>query len=353
MASCGELPGSAETELSCPSSSDLQVDMSSSTLALLSASDLPSSSQATTALHLERYASELSLWLQRSDAASAADDALYFFETKHPELLDDLPLLFAWLSLFLAQHEAARDAASISTDSCRPPIEAVQQLDSGADMTAVAQQFALKSALTLLYWKHEAERQAQRVDEAENDVGRPARPVGFQDEKGLLQWLAAHQNVPLTRQDVINRVVQQYPVFAASKSAAALKVWTARFLKKHIPRPSAAPEMPPDVSAAPTEQQAMEVQTLETRNEAAGPPVCPTPLLLPQSKTLADEASGGDADGPTHGQAPLVLWTLHALFQRVQATRAQHVGRGQEHRRGGQRAGPQEPQLPQLLEKHS
>ncbi|EEY64683.1 uncharacterized protein PITG_16111 [Phytophthora infestans T30-4] len=200
MSSCEELSSSSHPSLACPSSADLQDDMSSSTLALLTASDLPSSSQndasnvATTALHLERYASELLLWLQRSDVTVPADDALFFFETRHPELLDDLPLLFAWLSLFLAQHE-----------------------DASGDMTAVAGQFALKSALTLLYCKHDRPRAA------------------FQDERGLLEWVLSHRDVPLTRQDIVDHVMEQYPVFAASKSAAALKVWTSRFLKKHIP----------------------------------------------------------------------------------------------------------------------
>ncbi|POM71729.1 Hypothetical protein PHPALM_11664 [Phytophthora palmivora] len=233
MSSCEELSSSSEAALTCPSSSELQVDMSSSTLVLLTASDLPSSSQndvanvATTALHLERYASELLLWLQRSDVTSPADDALYFFETRHPELLDDLPLLFAWLSLFLAQHEDASSvkAAAIAT-------RAIQQLDTLGDMAAVAEQFALKSALTLLYWKHEGDRQQLR-EESDGTTSR-TRAV-FQDEKGLLQWVLDHRDLPITKQDIINHVLEEYPVFAASKSAAALKVWTTRFLKKHIP----------------------------------------------------------------------------------------------------------------------
>ncbi|EGZ20315.1 hypothetical protein PHYSODRAFT_496323 [Phytophthora sojae] len=223
MSSCEELSSGAGAALACPSSSDLQEDMSSSTLALLTGSDLPSSSSsvATTALHLERYASELLLWLQRSRAACAADDALFFFETRHPELLDDLPLLFAWLALFLAQHEdAAEDAAQAA--------RAVQTLDSSGDLAATAQQFALKSALTLLYWKHETDRSQLRAD-----------------EKELLQWVLAHRQVPLTRQDIVNHVLDEYPVFAASKSAAALKVWTARFLKKHLPPQSSLASAPP------------------------------------------------------------------------------------------------------------
>ncbi|OWZ22255.1 hypothetical protein PHMEG_0003075 [Phytophthora megakarya] len=233
MASCEELSSSSDAALACPSSSDLQVDMSSSTLALLAASDLPSSSHndvsnvATTALHLERYASELLMWLQRSDATSPADDALFFFEARHPELLDDLPLLFAWLSLFLAQHE---DASSVKATAVAA--HAMQQFDSSGDMAAVAGQFGLKSALTLLYWKHEGDRQQLRAEES--DANSRPRAL-FQDEKGLLQWVLNHRDVPLTKQDIINHVLEEYPVFATSKSAAALKVWTSRFLKKHIP----------------------------------------------------------------------------------------------------------------------
>eukprot|EP00644_Phytophthora_capsici_P017897 jgi/Phyca11/126241/e_gw1.62.179.1 len=218
--SCDQLSSSSDAALACPSSSDLQDDVSSSTLALLEAPDLPSASHneaanvATTALHLERYASELLLWLQRPDAAAPADDALFFFETRHPELLDDLPLLFAWLSLFLAQHE-----------------------DASGDMTAVSEQFALKSALTLLYWKHEGDRQQlQRAEENDAVATATNRPKAvFQDEKGLLQWVLDHREVPLTRQDIVDHVLEVYPVFAASKTAAALKVWVVRFLKKYLP----------------------------------------------------------------------------------------------------------------------
>ncbi|CAH0480695.1 unnamed protein product [Peronospora belbahrii] len=204
--------------------------MSNSTLALLTSPELPSSSPsdtlniATTALHLECYASELLLWLQRSKSTSLVDESLFFFETRYPELLDDLPLLFTWLSLFLVQYE---DSSGI---------DAMQQLDSSGDMVTVAEQFSLKSTLTLLYWKHEGERHQlaeQRAEAVETDVSSRSR-TAFQDEKELLQWVLQHRKISLTRQDIINHVLEQYPVFAASKSAAALKVWTSRFLKKHI-----------------------------------------------------------------------------------------------------------------------
>ncbi|KAG6976958.1 hypothetical protein JG688_00000844 [Phytophthora aleatoria] len=274
--------------------------MSSSTLALLAASDLPSSSQndvanvATTALHLERYASELLLWLQRSDVAVPVDDALFFFETRHPELLDDLPLLFAWLSLFLAQHE---DASGVKA----APIaaRAMQQLDTSGDMAAVADQFALKSALTLLYWKHECDRQQLRAEENDAVETASSRPrAAFQDDKGLLQWVLSHRDVPLTRQDIVDHVMEEYPVFAASKSAAALKVWTARFLKKHIPPQSLL------VSSSPTDtvqevggdvDTEAQLMPMETHQDAATgvaqvetTVTSPTPPQLPQSKCVEE-----------------------------------------------------------------
>ncbi|KAG1699142.1 hypothetical protein DVH05_014059 [Phytophthora capsici] len=288
--SCDQLSSSSDAALACPSSSDLQDDVSSSTLALLEAPDLPSASHneaanvATTALHLERYASELLLWLQRPDAAAPADDALFFFETRHPELLDDLPLLFAWLSLFLAQHE---DASSVKASPIAT--RAMQQLDSSGDMTAVSEQFALKSALTLLYWKHEGDRQQlQRAEENDAVATATNRPKAvFQDEKGLLQWVLDHREVPLTRQDIVDHVLEVYPVFAASKTAAALKVWVVRFLKKYLP--SQALSMSKQRAGAVCDMGvSTDMITVETHQDVDVVPVqsSPTPLLLPQDKSM-------------------------------------------------------------------
>ncbi|KAL3661053.1 hypothetical protein V7S43_014069 [Phytophthora oleae] len=295
MSSCDQLSSSSDAALACPSSSDLQDDVSSSTLALLAASDLPSASQneaasvATTALHLERYASELLLWLQRPDAAAPADDALFFFETRHPELLDDLPLLFAWLSLFLAQHEDASSAKAPAVAT-----RAMQQLDSSGDMAAVAEHFALKSALTLLYWKHEGDRQQlQRAEDNDAVTTANSRPRAvFQDEKGLLQWVLDHKEVPLTRQDIVDHVMEEYPVFAASKTAAALKVWVVRFLKKYLP--SQALPVPRQRAEAVCDMDvrasvATEMLTVETHQDVDVVPVQTsptTPLLLPQDKSM-------------------------------------------------------------------
>ncbi|GMF45161.1 unnamed protein product [Phytophthora fragariaefolia] len=272
---------------------ELPEDVSSATLALLAGAELPAgASAATTALHLERSAAELLLWLQRARSAPcAADDALFFFESRHPELLDDLPLLFAWLALFLAQHADAADDARAA--------RAVQALDGSGDLAAVAQQFALQSALTLLYWKHEAERQQQlqlRADEEEAAAPRAA----FQHEKQLLRWLLAHRAVPLTRQDVVNHVLDEYPSFAASKSAAALKVWTARFLKKHLPPQSAL--APADADAVPgASAAAADVAAAQTQEHAVLPSgvaqaASPTPLLLPHHKATHDAAADGQSD---------------------------------------------------------
>ncbi|RQM16822.1 hypothetical protein KXD40_005930 [Peronospora effusa] len=309
MSSCEELTSSTDATLTCPTSTDLQEDMSSSNLALFAASELPSSSHndatnvATTALHLECYASELLLWLQRSDAMSPADEAFFFFETRHPELLDDLPLLFTWLSLFLAQHEDSSN------------VEAMQQLDSSGNVSAIAEEFALKSALTLLYWKYEDERHQlteQRVDTVGTDTSSKARTV-FQDEKGLLKWVLERRQVSLTRQDIINHVLEEYPIFAASKSAAALKVWTSRFLKKHIqPQPSLVSAAEAVVSkvmdvtqvADETELAAVEAHKgVEVESTTSAPT-----MLLPQSQS-ADDTQEEVADTESRSITTIVRHT--------------------------------------------
>ncbi|KAK1929356.1 hypothetical protein P3T76_015181 [Phytophthora citrophthora] len=113
----------------------------------------------------------------------------------------------------------------------------MQQLDRSGDIAAVAEQFALKSALTLLYWKHEGDcQQLQRAEDSDAIATANNRPkVVFQDEKGLLKWVLDRREAPLTRQDIVDHVLEEYPMFAASKTAAALKVWVIRFLKKYLP----------------------------------------------------------------------------------------------------------------------
>ncbi|CAI5725163.1 unnamed protein product [Peronospora destructor] len=309
MSSCEKFTSSTDAASTCPMSTEIQENISSSTVALFTASDLPFSSHndalnvATTALHLECYASELLLWLQRSDTTSPADEALFFFETRHPELLDDLPLLFAWLSIFLAQREDSSN------------VEAMQQLDSSGDIAAVAAQCALKSALTLLYWKHEDERHQltkQRVDAVGTDTSSKARTV-FQDEKGLLHWVLERRQVSLTRQDVISHMLEKYPEFAASKSAAALKVWTSRFLKKHIqPQSSrvsaadAAVSKMIDVSQVADETELVVVEAhkgVEVESTTSA-----TTMLLPQSQS-AIESQEEVADTESRDATTMVRYT--------------------------------------------
>lgn len=255
MSSRDGLSSSSNPSLTCSPTHHVQEDMSNSTLAFLAATHLPSSSQndvanvATTALHLERYASELLLWLQHSAGVAPADDALFFFETHHPELLDDLPLLFAWLSLFLAHHE---DAFNIKTTDVAA--RAVQQLRTSENLVAIAEGLHLKSELTLLYWRHESDRQPlndRRIDESDAaETGSSRSQAAFQDDKALLRWIFRHRDMQLTKQDIIDYLVEKYPDFAAAKTTAALKVWTSRFLKKHIPPQSLLAATPP-VDALP------------------------------------------------------------------------------------------------------
>ncbi|CAI5732477.1 unnamed protein product [Hyaloperonospora brassicae] len=238
-ASGDERSGASDTPRTCRPSSALHEDVSSPTLALLAAPDAPfsppSDAANVTALRLERCASELLEWLARAPVAtSLPDEALFFFETQHPEILTDLPLLFAWLSLFVAQHErSSGDRRAV-----------------GANPTVVEQYAACKSTLTPLFDKHESERLQGTELRAEDAAtsGRRPQPMGAQAETELLQWVLARRHVALTRQDILNHVMEAYPVFAASKSAAALKVWTARFVKKHI-----GPHVEPVAESAATE----------------------------------------------------------------------------------------------------
>ncbi|CEG39973.1 uncharacterized protein PHALS_10197 [Plasmopara halstedii] len=295
MSSCDGLSNSSGSSLTCsPITDRLQDNGASPSLAIFAATDLPSSSQndvmnvSTTALYLERYASELLLWLQHSTTVVPIDDALFFFETRHPELLDDLPLLFAWLSLFLAQHEAASNVKM--TDMAQ---RALLQLEKSGDLAVIAEKFGLKSTLTLLFWRHENGRQElneqneQRTDECvAGETGSSRSRNSFQDVDGLLQWVLSHRNMQLTKQDIIDYVVERYPIFAAAKTTAALKVWTSRFIKKHIPSQPFLATMPP---AGPSHQ--IVISDVETHDNAATLPSeeMVTPQLLPQPKSLDDK----------------------------------------------------------------
>ncbi|TDH67749.1 hypothetical protein CCR75_005312 [Bremia lactucae] len=303
--------------LSCSSNPVLTCssDISESPVTLLAVSDLTTSSNhsvnvATTALHLERYATELLQWLQCSNAVALADEALYYFETRHPELLNDIPLLFAWLSLFLAQHE---DMSSGKTADVAA--RTIEQLDIIDVMPDTASKFVLKSKLTLLYWKHESDRQQlsdQRTDDSETGETTSSRPrATFHDEKGLLQWMFTHKDAPLTRQDIIDHVFEKYPGFAAAKTTAALKVWLSRFLRKHI-RPNSLSASEPIVEPAAQmtihvnmetpvittemhENVVMPISLAETHEDLTMPlsdvmTASVLPLLLPPSKPVSEES---------------------------------------------------------------
>ena len=290
--SCEQRSGASHTLSAYPPSSTLQEDASSSTLALLAVADAPCSSPsdaanvATSALRLERCASELLLWLARSPlATSLADEALCFFETHHPELLDDLPLLFAWLSLFLAQHERS---SSVSVEASR------------ADHTVVEQFAAWKSTLTLLFYKHESERQQRTDDSSSSNLRR--KTIVFQAETELLQWVLARRHLRLTRQYILNHVIEEYPVFAASKSAAALKVWTSRFVKKHIG---------PHVETEATKAAGETVPDVLMRTDA-GNRKCAAAAAAAEAEAELVEASGVEGGTPfeLEMQTPLGLETL-------------------------------------------
>ncbi|RLN31591.1 hypothetical protein BBJ28_00021325 [Nothophytophthora sp. Chile5] len=241
MTSRGEPSSAATTPPAVTPASDLQVEISSYPPMLLSSSDLSQEPQ-TTAVNLENCSAALLQWLGRSPRGSSApDDALFFLQTRYPELLDDLPLLFAWLSLFLAQHASA--AAQPST-VVGP---ALLRLESCGDLAAVAAEFSLQSPITLLFWKHEVDSQllpeppaASTASDTPATGDRRAR-TSFQDEAELAQWVLARRQTALTKQDVLGHVLSAYPAFAASKTPAALKIWTSRFLQRHVGASAAAP----------------------------------------------------------------------------------------------------------------
>ncbi|RLN80154.1 hypothetical protein BBJ28_00008756 [Nothophytophthora sp. Chile5] len=257
--------------------SDLQVEISSYPPMLLSSSDLSQEPQ-TNAVNLENCSAELLQWLGRSPRGSSApDDALFFLQTRYPELLDDLPLLFAWLSLFLAQHASATAQPSTVVGP------ALLRLEGSGDLAAVAAEFSLQSPVTLLFWKHEVDAQllpgppaAPTASETPAKVGGRAR-TSFQDEAELAQWVLARRQTALTKQDVLSHVLSAYPAFAASKTPAALKIWTSRFLQRHVGASAAAPR-----PATELQQPGDDVQDhTPPVTEAAE---APAPLELPKRR---------------------------------------------------------------------
>lgn len=233
----------------------------------------------------DKYTPELVRWLDECRAANGGgdathDDVFFFFETTYPEVLDHLPQLFHWITVFMEHVTPAADASPSSMFLAAPeaqeagapdaekPIpswvpDAVLRLEATGDLATIATESGLKSPVTLLYWKNEhAKRELQRehdshralddvvalavveteaeavadatdaVGDAIGDIGR--HRTAFMREDELSEWLLSHQYDQLTRQDVINHIMETYPAFAATKSPAALKVWTSRFLKRHL-----------------------------------------------------------------------------------------------------------------------
>lgn len=216
----------------------------------------------------EGHLAELARWLDECRAAGGGgeathDDVFFFFETTYPEVLDHLPQLFHWISVFMDR--LAPDPLFLDAQEAGRPIpswvpDAVARLEATGDLATVATESGLKSPVTLLYWKNEhAKRELQREHDSHRALGDlaaaqteeqqaegAAAAVGdafgdiarhrtaFMREPELAEWLRSHRHDRLTRQDVINHVLEAYPAFAATKSPAALKVWTSRFLKRHL-----------------------------------------------------------------------------------------------------------------------
>ncbi|DBA04165.1 TPA: hypothetical protein N0F65_004273 [Lagenidium giganteum] len=84
------------------------------------------------------------------------------------------------------------------------------------DLTAIANEYGLKSPLTLLLWKYQRDEQLQA------------------QEQELLEWILSQRAEAITKQDILNHIMAAYPEFAATKSVGALKIWVVRFLKRHI-----------------------------------------------------------------------------------------------------------------------
>lgn len=180
---------------------------------------------------------------------ASQDDVLFFMETKYPELLGNVAALFEWLTPFLAiYNQMLPTRVGESTDMADPDaslgkqldrfsdefkLSAIQQLEETGDLTAVANEFGLKSTTTLVYWKYQRE-DAGQVLATRGGAGEHGRKVGFTHEQYLLEWVLSHRETPITKQDIFNHMISAYPKFATTKTAAALKMWIARFLKRHL-----------------------------------------------------------------------------------------------------------------------
>lgn len=209
---------------------------------------------------------------------------LFFLESKDPELLAHSDALFAWLVRFRVVDDASAAAAdddgvddaprlahqSLDRFSDAFKLSALARLEQTHDLADVANEFGLKSTTTLVFWQYQRDHARALAAQTRPDtsaspnasaspavaaptVAPAAAPLssnsttttapahelsrktgGFPQEQGLLAWILSHRESPITKQDIFNYVVASYPEYAATRTAAALKMWIARFLKRHV-----------------------------------------------------------------------------------------------------------------------
>lgn len=233
---------------------------------------------------------------------ASQDDVLFYIESKFPELLENVAALFEWLAHFLLLYNQVHapsvlleaDAAGIKrfdrfSDEFKR--SATERMETSADLSQVARDFGLKSTTTLVYWKYQRDQNTTTEAGGELELAGwsqltdPARKAAFAHEQALLEWVLSHRETPITKQDVFNYLVASYPDYAASKTAAALKMWIARFLKRHL---SASKDLltalPVTDAADPTVAEAgIAGPTLSSLGVAPDPTVS----VLPASATTA------------------------------------------------------------------
>lgn len=169
---------------------------------------------------------------------------LFFIESKYPELLENVAMLFEWMAHFLAIYNQVHtpndlpgsDASGAKQLNRYPDdfkLSAIQRLDETGNLAEVAREFGLKSTTTLVYWKYQRDEVGQLLP-ARGQLGDQGRKAGFAQEQELLEWVLSHRETPITKQDIFNYMVTAYPEYASTRTPAALKMWIARFLKRHL-----------------------------------------------------------------------------------------------------------------------
>ncbi|TYZ63591.1 hypothetical protein PybrP1_010885 [[Pythium] brassicae (nom. inval.)] len=277
----------------------------------------------------EKYEPELLQWMQTCQAAdhglpASQDDVLFFIESKFPELLENVAALFEWLASFLLLYNQVHapsvlleaDAAGVQhfdrfSDAFKR--SAIQRMEATADLSQVARDFGLKSTTTLVYWKYQRDEAGQLLAAATAaaarsqlaDPSRKAAAAAFAHERELLGWVLSHRETPITKQDVFNYIVASYPDYAATKTAAALKMWIARFLKRHLASAGAASrgdlltalpvtdaaDADPSTAAAGVAEPSSSPPTVVTADPTVSVAAGATPLLSTSSLTPAKSRS--------------------------------------------------------------